>query len=69
MAHEDAITFFRYFLTMPKRLVQILPHLAVLRRSFSAFRRIKTYFRAAMGQRRLLDIEILNIEREITNVL
>ena len=36
-------------------------------RSFSALRRIKTYLRSTMGQERLLDISILNIERETTN--
>ena len=38
-------------------------------RSFSALRRIKTYLGTAMGQQRLLDIAILNIEREITNII
>ena len=38
-------------------------------RSFSALRRIKTYLGAVMGQQRLLDIAILNIEREITNII
>jgi hypothetical protein len=36
-------------------------------RSFSAFRRLKTYFRSTMSQKRLNSIALINVERAYAN--
>jgi len=42
---------------------------ATSERSFSCMRRIKSYIRSTMTQNRFSDLAILNIERELSNVI
>jgi hypothetical protein len=58
-AFPDLLKVMQLFLTMPVST-------ATAERSFSAMRRIKTYLRASMKEKRLCDCAILSIERDIS---
>ena len=68
--HEDGIIKILPCFSDPAKTFGAIPATSCsAERSFSTLRRMKSYLRASMGQPRILDIAILNIEREITNVI
>lgn len=74
---KDIVTFFKKNLEISElldknfQLIKILLTISVTsymtERSFSALRRLKTYLRSTMGQRRLNNITIMYVHSDITN--
>ena len=63
MQENDLLDIFPEFSKMVHILAVIPATSCSAERSFSALRRLKTYLRSIMGQRRVNNIALLNIER------
>ena len=63
MQENDLLDIFPEFSKMVHILAVIPVTSCSAERSFSALRRLKTYLRSTMGQRRVNNIALLNIER------
>ena len=63
MQENDLLDIFPEFSKMVHILAVIPVTSCSAERSFSALRRLKTYLRSIMGQRRVNNIALLNIER------
>ena len=48
-------------------ILPVIPATCSAERSFSALRRLKTYLRSTMGQQRVSNITLVNIERAYVN--